>query len=531
MVAAVESGNGERQCAAMTARTAFLVECSGDHWLNIGRELTQAGIRPILWTADPRTLVEVAAHFPAAFTVSGVDAACNRMPPAAAPWPRTPLDGPTLRALAADEAIALAMMDRMDPDTGAFDHDSRRRHWHDLLRTWGAVLDRLAPDIVIFSIAPHIIFDWALYALCKHRGVPTLMFERTSLPGRLLLVERFEDGSAALAEALRARDAARMLSDAARAHIAGLRAGGAAALPPNYRKKLTERGLLRAGGRQAALGFARTLGFEARRLAYVLVRRTQAPSNYLLRETPAGELASPSAGDWLRVRWHGQTKKRRLRSLLAGLTRTPDLDRPFVLLALHYQPERAIVPMAGALGDQTLIVDMLASALPEGWQLVVKEHPWQLAEMGRGELGRSAGFYRRLASHAMVVLCPPEANTTGLLNRSRAVATATGSIGWQAVARGKPALVFGAAWYRGCPGTYAIDSLQSCRDALAEIAGGAVPAPDAAEIILAAVEAVSVTGFLEPALEDLGGLDEGDAVSGMSRALISALAPKSACAA
>lgn len=502
---------------------AFFIECSGAHWIGIGRSLRDKhGIEAVLWTADQSTVQALASRMPHAALLHGVDAACNRLPPVAESWPREPLDGPTLRALAADEAIALSMMDRMDPATGAFDHDSRRRHWHDLLRTWSAALTFYRPDVVIFSIAPHIVFDWALYALCKHRGINTLMFERTSLPGRLLLLERFEDGCTDLHRAIAASatlGAAGPLSPAASKQIAGLRAGGAEALPPNYRKKLAERGMLKAGGRQAALGVVRALAFETKRIAHVLLRRKSAPPNYLLRETADGRLAPPTAAQWLRARWQGQAKKRALTGLLRTLAHDPVAGRPYVLLALHYQPERAIVPMAGALGDQLLIADMLSATLPPAWDLVVKEHPWQLAEMGRGELGRSAGFYRRLASIPNVVIASAEADTTLLLDGAYAVATATGSIGWQAIARGKPALVFGAAWYRGCPGSYAIDSLESCQQAMSQIAAGVIPPENAAETTLAAIDLVSIAGFLEPALEDVAGLNEVDAIAAMAMEL------------
>jgi hypothetical protein len=416
------------------------------------------------------------------------------------------------------------MMDRMDPVTGTFDHDSRRRHWHDLVRTWNAALDRHRPDTVIFSMAPHIVYDWALYALCKLRGVPTLMFERTSIPGRLLLLRKMEDGIESFAEAMQHEGGAdEPLSRAAQRHIEGLRRGGEAALPANYRKKLVDRGLLRQGGRQGALSTLGEIGFEAARAGYVGLRRKSAPPNYLLKEAPDGRLVSPSGSEWLWMRWAGQAKKKRLNALLARLAREPDADRPSILLALHYQPERAIVPMAGLLGDQTLIVDMLASALPQGWQLLVKEHPWQLAEMGRGDLGRSAGFFRRICDNDNVVLCRPELDTTALLDRSAAVATATGSIGWQAIARGKPVLVFGAAWYRGCPGSYTIHDVASCREAMQDITNGKGVPPNAAERTMAAVEAVSIVGYLEPGLEDVGDVAEGDAVSGMAGALAAAM--------
>jgi hypothetical protein len=301
-------------------------------------------------------------------------------------------------------------------------------------------------------------------------------------------------------------------------HLAQLRDGGAGALPPNYRKKLEGRGLMGRAGRQRDVGMMRVLGFELMRTAYLALRRRVAPANYIVYEDREGRLVSPGLGGWLLARWRGQFKKARLRRLTRELASRPPSGVPYVLLALHFQPERAIVPMAGSFCDQTLIVDMLARSLPDGWRLVVKEHPWQLVPFGRGELGRSAGFYRRITEHPNVVFVAGDAQTEDLLLGARAVATATGSIGWQAIARHIPALVFGAAWYADAPGVFRITDHASLHRAFDRIQQpGAVPA-NAAERMLAALESVAVPGVLEPDIE-AGGLSASDAAGAMADAL------------
>jgi hypothetical protein len=271
-------------------------------------------------------------------------------------------------------------------------------------------------------------------------------------------------------------------------------------------------------GRQKDAGMLRTLGFELMRTAYLALRRRVAPANYIVYEDREGRLVSPGLGGWLLARWRGQFKKALLRRLTRELASRPPSGVPYVLLALHFQPERAIVPMAGSFCDQTLIVDMLARSLPDGWRLVVKEHPWQLVPFGRGELGRSAGFYRRITEHPNVVFVAGDAQTEDLLLGARAVATATGSIGWQAVARHIPALVFGAAWYADAPGVFRITDHASLHRALDRIQQpGAVPA-NAAERMLAALESVAVPGVLEPDIEAVG-LSASDAAGAMADAL------------
>jgi hypothetical protein len=500
----------------------FFIECSGGHWLRIAQKLSaDCEVVPILWSADAQTLDKVTAAFRGIVTVVGVDAACGELP-AASRWKQRPLDEPLLRAQASDEAIGLAMMDRMEGRPGDFPHDARRRHWHDLLRQWNAALDELSPELVVFAMAPHAIYDYALYTLCRIRGIPTRMFERTALPGLVYLLSRFEEGSAELRAVLKSPDASGQpirIGDSGREHVARLREGGGKALPPNYRKKLAARGLLDRSGRQADAGIARFLGFEWKRTLYLLLRLGAAPQNYFVREESSGNLVRPSAIRWVADRWRSQFRKRRLRRQLARISGPVDLQEPYVLLALHYQPERAIIPMAGAFGDQLLIVDMLSRSLPDGWRLVVKEHPWQLVPFGRGELGRSAAFYQRLTRYQNVVIANATADTGALLDSARAVATATGSVGWQAIAKGIPALVFGAAWYRDAPGVFPILDGASCRAAMTAIANGNVVPVDAAERMLAAIEAVTVSGYLEPTLEAVDTVGEADVVTAMSALL------------
>ena len=55
-----------------------------------------------------------------------------------------------------------------------------------------------------------------------------------------------------------------------------------------------------------------------------------------------------------------------------------------------------------------------------------------------------------------------------LIDNSQAVATITGTSGWEAALRRKPALVFGHAWYRDCPGVYRVNSVDSCQEAIGE---------------------------------------------------------------
>lgn len=102
--------------------------------------------------------------------------------------------------------------------------------------------------------------------------------------------------------------------------------------------------------------------------------------------------------------------------------------------------------LGGQFRDQALVIETLARKLPEGWKIFVKENPRQSAS-ARGPM-----FYHRLARIPSVEVMPSNANTHALSQNAQFVASVTGTVGWEAIRLGRPAMVFGAAWYGSLPG-------------------------------------------------------------------------------
>ncbi len=125
-----------------------------------------------------------------------------------------------------------------------------------------------------------------------------------------------------------------------------------------------------------------------------------------------------------------------------------DLDGPFVYFALQLQPEMTTSALGGPFKDQALAIEALARLLPPGVRILVKENPKQGAYM-RGPL-----FFHRLARIAQLQFMPSHASTHALTAKALYVASISGTVGWEAVRKGKPALVFGPTWYAGLPGVH-----------------------------------------------------------------------------
>ena len=133
------------------------------------------------------------------------------------------------------------MMDRMDESGVTFGHEERLRHYHRLVAYWVAVLDEFVPHAVLMPIAPHLIYDFVLYGLCKLRSIPTLFFDRTAIPGRVLEVENYVGGSKSLRNRYLQRLAAHTdpeIPDEVEEYLRTLRGNFSSGMAPNFKLKM-----------------------------------------------------------------------------------------------------------------------------------------------------------------------------------------------------------------------------------------------------------------------------------------------------
>ncbi|MGH8856250.1 MAG: hypothetical protein ACREWI_18445, partial [Telluria sp.] len=171
----------------------------------------------------------------------------------------------------------------------------------------------------------------------------------------------------------------------------------------------------------------------------------------------------------------------------------PPAGAPFVYFPLHLQPEASTSAMGGVFVDQYFAVELLARALPDGWTLVVKEHPAQYFAK------REYGFYKRIGRIKNVRLVSRSIDTYALIDQCRAVASITGTAGWEALFTDKPVLVLGNAIYRGAPGTVSVDDPAELAARLAEIAQGEYPRRSSEDLerFLAAIGQCSHEGVVD----------------------------------
>lgn len=340
-----------------------------------------------------------------------------------------------------------------------FLRNARRNHGMDqqneyfaAITAWYHLFETVAPDVVVFDNIPATMAATALYYLCESRGIPKLVVLRNFQYGKkLLLMDRLEDGPTALAEeyhSLIESGEYRWIEPSrdVDAYLERMAGDYENAVYPAFRKWY---GVTRGGSR--------------------LKIRDTIPRKIVDAVTGRSKRVRKAATKWeilsLPRRW-------RLRRRYESLQVEPDLEQSYVFVTLHNQPESTSVPMGGLFGYQLLMIDILSRALPEGWLLYVKEHPAQLYSRPVSRKFRCPTFYDDIVAYHNVRLVPALYASPELTQNARAVASANGSVCWEAVHRGVPSLVFGHAWFRHCEGVFHTPDFARAREALQRIAEG-----------------------------------------------------------
>ena len=123
-----------------------------------------------------------------------------------------------------------------------------------------------------------------------------------------------------------------------------------------------------------------------------------------------------------------------------------NFEEKFVYFPLPMQPEMTTSAIGGEFRDQLLALERLSNILPKGIKIYVKENPKQ------GSYARGPLFFHRISRIKSICFIPSYADTNLLTEKAIFIATVTGTVGWEALCRGKNILVFGHAWYKDFPG-------------------------------------------------------------------------------
>ena len=140
-------------------------------------------------------------------------------------------------------------------------------------------------------------------------------------------------------------------------------------------------------------------------------------------------------------------------------------ETPFVVYFMHYQPERSSLPEGLLFVQQWLAMRLLSWSLPAGWTLVVREHPTTWLQP-LDITARAPSLFCEIASLPNTKVCSMDADTFEVIDKCAAVATLTGSVGFQSLLRNKPVIAFGLAAYKDHPACFSVSSAEELEGAL-----------------------------------------------------------------
>lgn len=126
--------------------------------------------------------------------------------------------------------------------------------------------------------------------------------------------------------------------------------------------------------------------------------------------------------------------------------RASDIDSPYVIFFLHWQPERTTLPEGYGYAQQSRAISILSECLPPDVCLLVKEHPSTFSR-GCYRSERTCFFYDNLLGIPGVQLIQAEEDSYRLMDHSLAVATINGTAAFEALCRGSKTIVFGPTFY------------------------------------------------------------------------------------
>ena len=395
-----------------------------------------------------------------------------------------PVGRKRLQELREVESVVLSMMSKRYEEMGV---EERKHLYYEMLRYWDGVIETYSPEAVVFPALPHSVYDYILYELAQRRNVKTILFEGSVVSDRMLCYEDFRVGHPKLlSDVWRSNAPKAVISDLSadvRKYYERQKELVESQEVPEYRKATYKAVDVLLSGRYSRAKI------RERRLRTVLRSIKDLSFLKLLTHFLVNRI--------------GPTMKKEYESVESEA----DVTKPFVYVPLHYQPEQSTITQGDVFVEQRLMVEILSAALPSGWLIYLKEHPYQWLARGTSFFSlRPKGYYLSLAKLKNVRIVPIETNTFTLIRHAKTVATVAGAAAWETVIRRKPALLFGYVWFQNGPGIFKVDDVSSCTAAFNAIRSGYAVSEDEILAFLSVFDKISFRGYLDGEWRDASDL-------------------------
>jgi len=435
--------------------------CVADPWVKVAEILQKDhGYEPVYWIGYDRWADEsdiiIPKVFPSAIFHSFWDAWKGVFPEEiSSAYPEAFVDIDFLKSIGTGELQAIKMMDRIDYDRYSFNYMERERHFINLVKHWTACFNLYKPDMVISAVVPHRVYDYVLYLLCRFHNIPFICFhhslcrERTFATSEIYTIGDIfdKDYGKFKKEGVEEVD----LPEEIKKVLVKVRSDYNVAVP-DYMLKHEKEDKKTSSLLYLAVRFLKRWkpfgsdGFlkNGYTLTYYKNRK------YKLEETHFGLL------EYTIKRKKTFNYNKTLKKYYALLTSKPEPSEKYIIFFLHYQPEATTSPTGDIFVNQMLCIETLLKHTPNDYRIYVKEHPSQFMSHTQGHTSRMRDFYDDIVKNKRVKLISINIDSYSLLRSSQAVATVSGTVGWEAIVQKKPVILFGSIWYEKFSGVYRI---------------------------------------------------------------------------
>lgn len=337
--------------------------------------------------------------------------------------------------------IAIKLLNRSDL-SGTFRFLEREVILESVLVDIFQVLEVRRPDVVVFEVTPHEFHHYLLMAAANFLGIKTLFFQPCPITHAMIPRSSLREIVSLEDSTVSRTPISGSLFETARTQLRKLLEQE----DPRYIELQRNRDEMSRRPVQRLLALWRTA-------QWLFQDRFPDSVNF------SGHRQESSIGKRL-------GKIYLTRSLQKSLSRRINLlgthwsapDEEFVVLALHYEPERTSLPEGLPIEFQGDAAAALRAHIAVDKLVVVKEHYSQQSTALRGFAGRSPDFYDLIESFPNTHFAPTATKLSDLVASAEAVFTLTGTIAIESVLRGTPAAYWGVPWWAGLPGTVCIEA-------------------------------------------------------------------------
>jgi hypothetical protein len=356
-----------------------------------------------------------------------------------------PLDEKLLNQLCPCEVKTLRMMDRLvylgiNPHFEYLDYGYRKYMYLKQVRYWNHVLEDEKIELVIFGNVPHCNYDYIIYHLVKLKNIPKIIMKQSNILDFTFFWDNYSEPSKELQETYQ-----KMLDTYRDTPIEGI------TLPSGLNEYFishAERSELPTPFYMEQFKIKKGLVYKLKTLLRIILR---IDAKHLAKRSELFKVFSKKFADL------------KLNKYYDSIITTPDYNKKFFYVALHYQPELTTNPLGGEYVDQRLIVQMLSKLIPDDYLIYIKEHPNQKS------FCRGKELYDDLLKLKNVRFVSKKEKSYDLLRNCVAVVTCTGTVGLEAIFWEIPVLIFGDTYYQYINGTFRIKTTEDCRNALNQI--------------------------------------------------------------